>query len=1663
MTVSCACAVCLSMFQCETLIFMCFGCVFSETEMNNPYRQFNIQPRPNTRLQAVQPDGTDGGLNSSNFHAPTLGTVRLLSPTVAGDNQRLYNALYSSAPVMPINGTTDYSAFGQAALNPLVGVPYPGYMTNCNSGMPMMPVMPIVPLNMGNHPFMPHQPTNFPDAAGMCSNVQANNLLMQFMPGSAPVMQNHMAALQPQAASAQQVYNTPMFPGVSFVPNSFNDAANVLSGDVNTANIPFRQVQWSRPAVHETGVPQIPYAVEIKPDNDETPENNGPFSNTATINGMSAAVEYANEPSAPLVYVDVAMDNSTRYAKKTNKRTVATLLADNDVVIVKEKAGRQKGRQSEIESRVKVLKLLDKYSVKPCVVSLARIDSSSIDRYRADDRHKSNDGVEEFSVAERQELNESVVDASVFAEVQELWNNDDDHAIPETQDASLETAQEYADSQEIIPETRDASLETAQEFADCQDMIPETQDASLETAQEFADCQDMIPETQDASLETAQEFADGQVIISETQDASLETTQELADSPDMPVSVQELTNSPITVTQDAANTVPEEEAQNSEDVTLPTTQTTTNDNASDQLIGSDEDVGEGNPYDDNDCMLIEDASLEKSTRYEVMPTSSDALLFDMECDGEKTSETLRVLLPTKKSVTVGKKAQSTKKTAPLLRKMIQAKMQTSPSPSQVVVIQVCNVPSAGDSDVAPIDVDADDSDDVVFVASKTSTADSTSTHHNLRPLAASSCSEQVPAGRFGLDRIAIKRSENSLLGIPLQSSFFRLEAQSSEVFRLLSIQRSSVPRDVLALLCDLVASVDTAGDKCSNSCASSGSGDKVPFGGSRTLLFQCLFCPYGEMSAKRIMAHVRQQHREYASFIQRSLLPARNTMLHLYCRHCNFITYDNAAMFVHFAVYHKVPGILVPQPRDVEREADPVPAIDPEANAREFPFYCCPNCRYIDVEWRRITQHVLRKHFTESVFLGCVVRLLMVGHTSRYLSSYTYESLARQQKCKVARKEIYACIGCRFFSFYPSYAFSHYVRRHSSLEMLFVCAAVPSCSKRFSTVEDVISHIQSAHVVLVKNLLFQCTVTLFDTRTSTELNISPGKLIAADVPVQMKHQSSSASVTTSLDTAIEIIDDDDDSGDVVVLRSTHEVSEYDDVEPDSASEECDDENDVHGSSEVSSESAVEKQAVVEKSEPSCSSQKPAVGERMAEDCREEREEMEVDVAHGVEDRTSGINASDVTNSSCSDGDQNVTEPVHQNCETDADRNVEDDTSEMVVCDSPHEMSEQELGGNESQSVKNSVRVDTSGTSLHELVDSVVDSEFGVSDATNPTGDSAALVADSVDHTHLLPDDESFSESQSAQNPVTQMSQTESLDSAEHPTLSSNDTNWPIDSATVVADVVNEAPVSTNDESAAGLTVHVTDDASLPEEDDDCTINEAIVTNPQLNDVCTAEHELSSSDQPKNVELHNEHLEFNDDTLSSFELRKSPSSEFVSGEGSVLDLREELSLLEKELTADELQPSEGDSNVVQTVSCSAVSAVESITDDESRIVSAENPCLASCQNMSDDSFCNDVVETGQLRLSESDGSWPQEADAVGDPVEEDSVENSVPSYAECSSEMPVESRDLEVSDRTDSTTEQCNVVYSTDKPVVNPLRFKSLAGFRFSAPSSFTAKPSRLEY
>jgi len=515
--------------------------------------------------------------------------------------------------------------------------------------------------------------------------------------------------------------------------------------------------------------------------------------------------------------------------------------------------------------------------------------------------------------------------------------------------------------------------------------------------------------------------------------------------------------------------------------------------------------------------------------------------------------------------------------------------------------------------------------------------------------------------------------------------------------------------------------------------------------------------------------------------------------------------------------------------------------------------------------------------------------------------------------------------------------------------------------------------------------------------------------------------SSSVTVQTSSEAAIEIADDD-----VMVLSPAPKDSKSDDLERDSALlEECSDCTGVPGNSEpadvlLSSSVTVQtsSEAAIEIADDDVMVLSPAPKDSKSDD-------LERDSALPEE---------------CSE--------VKKNSEVDLDRNVDDETSKITACDSECEVTEQEPGRPESQSVWNP------GT-VGDFVDSVVDSTFPNKDAKQ-LADSAAVVADLANHSGVCSNDESFIESESILNPVTGTSQT---DSAADPTFMSKDQL--ADTDTVVADLLNHESVPANDESAECLAVHQTDDfLQLEGTCDDFTVNDGEVVNPKLNDARTSEQELLTSDQPNTAELYTECLGFDEDILSGFELPQSPSNRIENREGCTFDLDEEVLLLSKQLSADEPPPQEHSSNVQHAVlSRSDASSTENLTDvglDDSLIVSMDNPCLAEYQDMSDDAFCSDAVESEQLRAL--DDSWNQEeADAVNNSVQQHCDETLLPSHASCSSEIPSESRDSETSEQTDTTNEQCGGAAEPDS--VNLLRFKSLSGFRFPVPSWFNAKPN----
>ena len=1604
--------------------------------MSNPYQQFNIRPPSNTRLQSVPANAY--GVN------PALGAVRMLSPAVANHNQRLYDGLYSNVPGMAVGGEIGQVPYA----HPQWADPqFAQYMANFNSGMN---VAPGVPLDFGQQAVGLHNLASY-------ANMQTCALMQQYMSGFASALHSRVPFVQPQVASMQQLQNNAAVSVVPVIRANHDVSADTLSGDID---VPFRSVQWNPSTVQqEISVPQQPSAVDMKQEYPEMSQMGitiGSITANDALFDARGVTETSAGESEPVVYMDVAMDN--RSAHIDARQNAADSRTDVVTTKTNTRTRKRKGVRSKSTTSAKLPKSNSAVTLKMCTIPLVPID-------RIIDCRVSNDRVEESSVAENAVVNppEFVVDEVCLA------NNQ----------ASVES-ETYCD---VIP------VPEAYSITDYQDM-------SVRAVEENEIVSDLVPIVDESACDGSKVslLEDGSAHCDVDQ---LISTDEDGEAEDPPPDDDSCLSDDNAVMEDGVEL---REVWKFQDISVHAAADKSDDfGDADKLIESDEDVEPDDlPRDDAGCLSNDDAGSEKSMCYEVVPNNSDTLLLDMECDGEKDSDALRVMLPTKTLKTNFEETDSSKTLqAPVLtqRQPVSSRatvLPMQPVSSQATVITLQNrmegillsvlsgiqtpvpvttaplskntvaktpltkntvssllqasklpvLPSRTANDPVTVDADADDSDDVVCLESDQTPTKTTETRS--QRLAASVCREKlsISAAQDRVESIEIGRSENCLLGVPLQSSFFRFEAQSSEVFRLLSMERAYVPRSVLSQLTGLTSSVDTAvvGKERSYAAVPGSLIRRIPHGESRTLLFQCLFCPYGEFSAKRVMAHVKQQHSKYASFLQRGLLPPCQVVLHIYCRHCNFITYDTAAMFVHFSVFHKVPGMRLPQPKDVEQDRDWAPSINPGARAKEFPFYCCPNCSYVDVSWHHIIHHILKRHSTESMFLGCVVKMIMVGRTSKHSGSFTYQSLASEERYRVARKDIYACICCRYFSFYPVYAFCHYVTVHRSLEMLYVCAASPSCSKRFTSVEDVVSHIQSVHVAMNK-LQFQCTATLLDSLDSVQLNVSAGKLTSADVPMYIHHQSSSAASFSNRSSVatIEIDDNDGDSdGDVIVLNE--DDSKMDDVEPDLVS--LSDDSDGSSAEAQSAKSSGAAQPV------SNQQRRPEQLVTLAEKILEQREKLddvEPDVVHIVEDEQSEAGALDTVDTACHDEAQ--ADNLHKDealkateCSLQSDTSKEIDVDELQSIQNPSNWCaegsnpaiEVECGVISSKDVDSTTAVtDESSVDVqsvqnlargttHVDVDGITEDSICANNTPNCPRDGGAVASNSLNDIAASSTNDSVNESQLELNH--EMNQMAAEDSAEDP---ENDMNRLLGSGTLDADVVCCVGYGSKDDNATGLLVCQKNDSS-PCEEGQSISNEVVAADWQSGDAVTG-----AFDWPKSVSLFDDGFDFGDDALSVVEPQ---SCRFESGACS--ESQKEMLLLPEQLTVEQ--------NCRETERLTETFLVlpESVTNEVADASLQTSITVHSAS--SDDTFGENVTESEQLPASAD--SCSKETSAPENPARGHCVDTAVSADPSCTSRSSESVPDSEVGKGNEP---------ADDRPAsADRLRFKSLAGFRFSGVSSF---------
>jgi len=1067
--------------------------------MSNYYQQFNIRPHLNASCQAHH---ASSNLNNLNFYNRAPETIRPLSPAVAHANPQMYNASY--APIMAA-AMPNFSLVDQTEFAPM-------YMMNTHPGMT---VMPTVSFNLGNQPLRVCHPTNCPEAADLLGQCATENKAL---------LQNQIPTLPSEAVYTAQTSNLPTFPRVSVTQTQvLENAATLPSADVH---IPFRQVQWIPPPAEETAVPLIPYAVEIKPQEDEIPQNPVPLddfpmiSTTVPENGTSCRMEFAKDQSVATAYLVTAAGSSLHSfdaSTRTPDETSVVGGTELSVTNVSEKTGQQKRSQSyEHSSGVKVLKLCDEKNSKPC----SYVYASSVHLDSTHRHHKSNGRIDEFCAASDQELNEPEVGTHPMP-VQE---NDEELLHTCSQDAPLlsPTVSEASEPDELI--NSDENVED-EDVPDDGNTCSQNEDVDSE-----AECYEVVPTNSDALLFDME--CDGGKegktlrVIAPTKNVQTSARTENVKTVVIKIRAAKTVSAPLKAVESILLQQPAATLRST--MSVPTIYPKS-------ARSTDPGVGY---FGVSSCVRLERRTASQRSAARACKDKISAV-FDMERSDEIDDEASCVM-PAENSNTdcASSLPETTESQRPHQRQSVSCssvipvclgkddsdvtvvpQLEHSTANTAVTTSERFNTEAYNDK-ISSVSQESSSPDDELLCTTAVPPTLPTASDSDSIPI---SKDKTLPA-QTQLQTVKIKRSENSLLGLPLHSVSFHFESWSSEVFPLLWVEKSYVPQKMLMLLTDLLSLPGAAAQQCSH-CNLPG-----PFG---KFLFQCLFCPYGESSAKRVVQHVMQRHQKYAALMQRSLLTVCEPQLRIYCHHCDFVTHDSAALLIHFATYHKVLGIFSASRKLTENDPTWTPVVNPDDAARHFPFYCCPDCSYLDVEWNRFIQHMLKKHSSKLVFFGCVVRLIKVGSGgAQYLGSSTYNAFATEEMHASIRKEIYACVKCRFSSFYPSYVFRHYAVRHSCLEMLYLCAASPCCPKRCTTTDDIISHIGEVHVA-VRSMQFRCTATLFDRSTSMQLDVSPGELTAADVPVHSDCQSPSAacSSTSSEASPVMVIDVDDDSDD----------------------------------------------------------------------------------------------------------------------------------------------------------------------------------------------------------------------------------------------------------------------------------------------------------------------------------------------------------------------------------------------------------------------------------------------------------------------------------------------------------------------------------------------------
>lgn len=245
------------------------------------------------------------------------------------------------------------------------------------------------------------------------------------------------------------------------------------------------------------------------------------------------------------------------------------------------------------------------------------------------------------------------------------------------------------------------------------------------------------------------------------------------------------------------------------------------------------------------------------------------------------------------------------------------------------------------------------------------------------------------------------------------------------------------------------------------------------------LVFQCLFCPLFKDSAKDISTHVTDRHEDML-FVINKKRPVLNNLVYMMCSHCEYASIDVLATWVHFAFYHRVPGILsVPLPKVIKPRPSSTLKLDMKQAAKCFPFYCCTKCRFITVDCRFMAEHVIECS-PKDCDAGICAPVVKVSRP-KTLKNETYKVLLESDDFEDVRVTMFVCLRCDSICFNKTLMLEHHLRLHSGKALVFKCFN-QGCGRRVGSHADMVQHFKEHHQEGSVSLKMCCYVTVVEHR-----------------------------------------------------------------------------------------------------------------------------------------------------------------------------------------------------------------------------------------------------------------------------------------------------------------------------------------------------------------------------------------------------------------------------------------------------------------------------------------------------------------------------------------------------------------------------------------------------